>query len=191
MTGISAREHRLMKIVGIGLNKTGTKTLGVCLRHWGFKHRSCDYAAFQMCRNGRINDLLTYMKDYDSFEDWPWPLVYKHIDRAFPSTKFILTRRATAETWFMSLCRHATRKGPSQYRAYVYGHEMPHEHKTEHVDVYESHNRCVRAYFDDRPGQLLEVSWEEGDGWDVLARFLGLERPRIPFPHANSSALKS
>ena len=23
-----------MKIVGVGLNKTGTKTLGTCLRHW-------------------------------------------------------------------------------------------------------------------------------------------------------------
>ena len=180
-----------MKVVGIGLNKTGTKTLGACLRHWGFRHRSCDYEAFQLWRHGRIDDLLRSMEQYDSFEDWPWPLVYRDIDRAFAGTKFILTRRATAETWFASLCRHATRKGPSEYRASIYGHDMPHDRKTEHVAVYERHNRSVRAYFHDRPDQLLEVSWEEGDGWDLLARFLGLAVPRIPFPHANRSALKS
>ena len=93
-----------MKVVGVGLNKTGTKTLGVCLRHWGFKHVSCDYAAFQMWRSGRLHDLLAYAKDYETFEDWPWPLVYRDIDQAFPGTKFILTRRVDAERWFTSIC---------------------------------------------------------------------------------------
>ncbi len=180
-----------VKVVGIGLNKTGTKTLGVCLRHWGFKHVSCDHAAFTLWRTGRLGELLTYAGAYDSFEDWPWPLVYKDIDRAFPGTKFILTRRADAETWFTSVCQHASRKGPSEYRRYIYGHGMPHDHRTDHIEFYDAHNRSVREYFENRPGDFLEVCWEEGSGWDVLASFLAVERPEMTFPHANRSALKA
>ncbi len=33
-----------MKVFGIGLNKTGTTTLGLCLQHWGFRHKSYDLA---------------------------------------------------------------------------------------------------------------------------------------------------
>jgi hypothetical protein len=180
-----------MKVVGVGLNKTGTKTLGVCLRHWGFKHVSCDYAAFQMWRHGRLDELLASAKDYDTFEDWPWPLVYQDIDRAFPGTKFILTRRVDGERWFTSICKHALRKGPSKYRRHIYGHDVPHERRGEYIDFYDAHNRTVRDYFKGRPDQFLEVCWEEGSGWDALASFLALDRPDIPFPHANNSSLRA
>ena len=37
------------------------------------------------------------------------------------------------------------------------------------------------------PDDLLEVCWENGDGWNELATFLGCELPTSPFPHANDS----
>ena len=116
--------------------------------------------------------------------------MYREIDRAFPGTKFILTRRADDERWFTSISKHVLRKGRSKYHRHIYGHDFPHEHKREYIDFYETHNRAVRDYFKDRPDQLLEVCWEEGSGWDALAAFLALDRPDIPFPHANNSALK-
>lgn len=178
-----------MKIVGIGLNKTGTTTLGVCFRQWGLKHISCSQEAFNLWRNANYDDLLVYISEYDSFEDWPWPLIYKVIDEKFPGTKFILTRRKDAEIWFSSLCQHADRTGPTDFRKCIYGYEMPHEHKAAHIRFYENHLDSVRDYFRKRPTDLLEVCWEEGDGWEKLSKFLGFECPNIPFPHANKSPI--
>jgi hypothetical protein len=135
--------------------------------------------------DGDTEELMRWVAEYESFEDWPWPLIYREIDNRFPGTKFLLTRRKDADTWFRSLCRHAERTGPTEIRKQVYGHEMPHGHRDDHVRVYEEHLRSVREYFSDRPDDLLEVCWEEGDGWAVLASFLGFENPGIAFPHEN------
>lgn len=175
-----------MKVAGIGLNKTGTCTLGACFRHWGLRHMSCSREAVELWRNREFPALMAWVAEYDSFEDWPWPLLYREIDQAFPGTKFILTRRKNSETWFRSLCRHAERS-PVDLRKKIYGHEMPHEHKAEHIAFYESHLAAVREYFRDRPGDLLEICWEEGDGWEELATFLGLEKPDIALPHENKT----
>jgi hypothetical protein len=176
-----------MKIVGVGLNKTGTKTLRTCLLYWGFRHLSYSKDAFDSWRHGRYDDLLALVDAYDSFEDWPWPLIFRQIDEKFPNTKFVLTRRKDAETWFSSLCKHADRTGPTDFRKSIYGFEMPHAHKTEHVQFYENHIESVRNYFRNRPADLLEVCWEEGDQWERLSGFLGFDCPKIPFPHANKS----
>lgn len=174
-----------MKIIGAGLNKTGTKTLGACLRYWGFKHRSCSTRAFKLFKGSDFRGLLKIVKEYDSFEDWPWPLIFREIDREFPDSKFILTLRKDPETWFQSLCKHAERTGPTEFRRHIYGHAMPHDHRSEHIRFYESHNRSVEEFFQGRPGKLLKVSWEDGDGWKPLADFLGLEAPDLVFPHEN------
>jgi hypothetical protein len=176
-----------MKVIGIGLNKTGTTTLGVCLKHWGLKHISCSKDAFDLWRREDYPSLLEWIGQYDSFEDWPWPLFYREIDKAYPDAKFILTRRKNPKSWFKSLCKHAERTGPTEFRKYIYGYEMPHGHEREHIRYYTEHNDAVRDYFKDRPRDFLEVCWEEGDGWDQLAPFLGLEKPSVSFPHANKS----
>jgi hypothetical protein len=176
-----------MKIVGIGLNKTGTKTLRACMRHWQLKHISFCPEAFDLWRNNDYSTLMTWVAAFDSFEDWPWPLMFKEIDRTFPGSRFILTRRRSPDVWFESLCRQADRTGPTIFRKYAYGFEMPHNHKREHIRAYEEHLQSVREHFNDRSEALLEVCWEEGSGWTELARFLGFPRPDISFPHENNS----
>ena len=44
----------------------------------------------------------------------------------------------------------------------------------------------VREYFRNRPDDLLEVCWENNDGWDKLCTFLEVDKPTIAFPHANA-----
>lgn len=179
-----------MKIIGIGLNKTGTTTLGVCFKFWGFNHISFCETAFNLYINGDYESLLGLVGRYDSFEDWPWPMIYNDIDKKYPGSKFILTVRKDSDIWYQSLCEHAKRTGPTKYRMKIYGYEMPNEYEREHIQFYENHNKSVREYFKDRPQDLLEVCWETGDGWRELAEFLNLDIPRIPFPHANKSPLQ-
>jgi hypothetical protein len=176
-----------MKIIGVGLNKTGTKTLGACLRHWGFKHISFSVRAFSLFKRSDFLGLFKVIRKYDSFEDWPWPLIFREIDGEFPESRFILTLRESPEVWFRSLCNHAKRTGPTEFRTHIYGYAMPHHHKSEHIRFYENHNRAVQEFFQGRPEKLLTVCWENGEGWKPLVDFLGLPAPDTPFPHENKN----
>ncbi len=174
-----------MKIFGIGLNKTGTKTLGTCLKHFGNRHISCDFNSLKLYSAGNFAAVCEIIDQYDSFEDWPWPLMYELLDKNYPDGKFILTVRKSPEIWFQSLVKHANRTGKTEFRKVAYGHEMPHGFKEEHIAFYKKHNQDVLEYFSNKPGKLLKVCWENGDGWKEICPFLEKEIPGIPFPHDN------
>ena len=128
------------KVIGVGLNKTGTKTLASYLEEWGYRNRSYDLEAFNKFREGRIEELLDEMEHSDSFEDWPWPMMYREIAERYPDAKFILTRRKSPETWYRSLCQMAIRRGPFvDFEQHIYGYSMPHGRKEEHLTYYKHH----------------------------------------------------
>jgi hypothetical protein len=174
-----------MKIFGIGLNKTGTKTLGECFKVFGFNNKSFDMGLLLEVSRGNLDGVFNAIDMFDSFEDWPWPLLYKQLDIIYKDAKFILTVRKDPQTWFESLCRHAERTGPTEARKIAYNHEMPHKHEADHIQIYNRHNEEVGNYFFGREGKLLRICWEDGDGWGELAHFLNLPIPVIPFPHKN------
>lgn len=171
------------KVFGVGLNRTGTKTLAACLSRWSACHRSFDAAAFDWWHAGNVGQMVNTARAFQTFEDWPWAIAYADLDAAFPNAQYILTRRRTADEWFGSLCRHAERTGPTRFRKAVYGHEMPHAFRAHHISVYERHLEDVRRRFASREGRFLEVCWDEGDGWANLAKFLSMDEPDEPLPH--------
>jgi hypothetical protein len=178
-----------MKIVGIGLNKTGTTTLGIALETLGYDVIGCKRKNFQLWRAGHFDSLLNgVMEDYDAFEDWPWPLMFRRIDQHFEDhVRFILTRRKSAEAWYQSLVKHARSTGPTEYRRVVYGFPLPETNPQAHKQFYEEHLHSVRSYFKEKPHKLLEVAWDEGHGWEELCTFLNRAVPNKPFPHARRS----
>lgn len=180
-----------MKVFGIGLNKTGTTTLASCLKVLGYKHCPYDINVIRAWYRQDIRALMQRVEKYESFEDWPWPLVYRELEQFYPESKFILTTRKSPEIWFKSICQHADRYGPSVERKMIYHYFMPHRAKDKHIAFYEKHNNLVRAYFEDKPDKLLEVCWEDGDSWDKVCTFLQKEVPSTSFPHDNSSKLQS
>jgi len=174
-----------MKIFGIGLNKTGTTTLGECFKLLGFSNIGCEPDIFRLYKENDFNGLFDVIQKYESFEDWPWPMIYKEIDKAFPESKFILTIRKSADVWYNSLCKYAERSGPTEYREVIYGYTMPHDYCKHHISFYNSHNHNVRKYFEDKRDNFLEVCWEKGHGWDELCAFLNMNIPLKKFPYAN------
>ncbi len=176
-----------MKVLGVGLHKTGTTTLGACLKHFGLKHQAWTAEGFGMWIDNRHEELLKIAEQYDSFEDFPWALMYEQFDREFPGTRFILTRRIDGETWFRSVCNHSKGTGPHEVNLHVYGNELPYGQQAEYIAIYENHMKEVRTYFKDRPQDFLEVCWEAGDGWNEICGFLGVDIPDMPFPHCNPS----
>jgi Sulfotransferase domain len=177
------------KVFGLGLNKTGTTTLGRCLKRLGFDHLSCRRDLLIAYRENRIADVFFVVDKYESFEDWPYPLMYRELfDRYGSDAKFILTTRSSSSAWLDSLKHHSLGTHPDNHcRLLAYGYNYPHGYENEHVEFYNAHNRAVREFFRNRnaSSQLVELCWESGQGWRELCEFLGLEPPADDFPHAN------
>lgn len=138
--------------------------------------------------DGNIESVLSMMDEFESFEDWPWPLVYKEAFVRYPNAKFILTTRLSDDVWYDSLSGHVLRRKGGEdfkYRKYIYGYENPLENKQRHIDVYRKHNNEVRSFFSENNENFLEICWEKGDGWEKLCGFLDEPVPNISLPHAN------
>lgn len=178
-------------VFGVGLQKTGTTTLGDALRIWGFKHQSYSDRGCHMYANGAIQELLEWSDHFESCDDVPWLMLYRELEQRHPNARFILTRRSNPNAWFRSLCKHSQRMGaykPSLVmNKAIYGRADPENDKAGSIQIYHKHLEEVRDWFRPRPQKLIELCWEEGDAWEELAQFLGLEAPNAPFPHSNKA----
>jgi len=188
---LKLRPVRTAKVVGIGLPKTGTTSLGYCFRRFGFKHQTFDMDLALKVKRNQIDDVLRVAQKHEAFEDWPWFLLYKEFDRRFPNSKFILTLRKDTETYVRSLQAHHEREG-IRNKDWVKPHWWDEVHGQEPAQWdydysarrYENHNRAVLEYFAGRINKdLLVVCWETGDGWETLSHFLKKGAPDEPFPH--------
>ncbi|MEE2691200.1 MAG: sulfotransferase [Pseudomonadota bacterium] len=180
------------KIFGIGLNKTGTSSLGAAGGLLGLRCKTWDRRLFQNAIVDGERELLWETIDrYDVFEDFPYPLLYEEIDARYPGSAFILTRRSDPQAWLRSLKAHAMRARPSsRTHKIVYGFQYPHGREQAFLDFYERHNEKARRYFAARPADFLEIAWEEEKDWRRLCGFLGAAAPDAPLPRANASASK-
>ncbi len=188
---VKLRPVRASKVVGIGLPKTGTTSLGYCFRRFGFKHQTYDMDLALKVKRNQVEDVLREAEKHESFEDWPWFLLYQEFDRRFPNTKFILTLRKDTATYVRSLQGHHEREG-IRNKDWVKPHWWDEVHGMQPAEWdyeysaqrYENHNRAVLEYFAGRINKdLLVVCWENGDSWDALSRFLAKRAPDEPFPH--------
>lgn len=185
------RPVRATKIVGIGLPKTGTTSLGYCFRRLGFKHRTYDMDLALQAKRNQLDNVIEEARKYEAFEDWPWFMVYRELDREFPNSKFILTLRKDTATYVTSLRGHHEREGirtEDFVKPYWWDEVFEVEPSAwdyqKSADRYERHNRQVLEYFADRINKdLLVVCWEDGDGWMKLCNFLNARMPNEQFPH--------
>ena len=179
------------KIFGIGLNKTGTTTLGRVLMDMGKKHCSCRLDILNECREGKFEKFFETISRRESFEDWPWPLYFRLIDCYFPNSKFILTTRISVDVWLESLKKHSLRTGKRHCRSLAYGLEYPHLDEKYMKDFYTNHNNYVRDYFKGRNNDFLEICWERGDDLEKVYKFLNKPiTENLSIPHLNKSTSK-
>ncbi len=175
------------KVFGIGLNKTGTTTLKLALRKLGFDHSRRQTTLARAWMKREFAPIFAEADKHDSFEDWPWPLMYRELWQHYgPSARYILTRRQSPEVWVESLKKHAERTSGVMLRQGIFGYPFPHGVETEHMAFYQQHLDEVRAFFADKPNCFLELCWEEGDGWAELCAFLNEPVPNTKLPHGNS-----
>jgi len=182
-----------MKVFGIGLNKTGTTSLGKGLEDLGFNnHIGCSWALTQKWHEDDIASIIKEANNFNNFQDWPWPLIFKELYHEFDDAKFIMTIRSSPEAWYDSLCKHSIMTGPTDFRKLIYGYYMPHDFKTEHLNFYNEHNKQVIDFFkENAPDKLLVISLEDGNNWEKLCEFLKKDIPKTEFPFLNRSPEKN
>ena len=189
---MSKMNYQPQKVFGIGLNKTGTSTLGMCLKKLGYRCTSCSRELLHdVVINKDFQAVKETVQQYDGFEDWPWPIIYKELDELFPGSKFILTTRKNSQAWLKSLTKYSMRTRPFHHcRKLAYGFNYPQFKQREHLAFYENHNDQVRNYFSGREEDFIELCWENMGGWQGLCEFLDKPIPPEPLPHINANKNK-
>ena len=177
------------KVFGIGLNKTGTSSLKRALITLGYVHCDIRGQLTHKFFKGQVDYIFDTAAEFDSFEDWPWPLMYRRIFEEYgDSVRYILTRRRTPEDWLESLKAHSLLTNPDNNpRKKIFGYDYPHGAEAQHIVFYNRHLTEVRQFFADQNAShlLCEVCWEEGSGWAEVCGFLNEPIPALPFPHVN------
>ncbi|MEY4572253.1 MAG: hypothetical protein RLZ10_1479 [Bacteroidota bacterium] len=171
-----------MKIFGVGLPKTGTTSLYHALNLLGYKpHISWTQDASNLFGDGKIHDLIKIANLYQSFEDYPWCMIYRELDIAFPGSKFIGTRRNNINVWAESRIRHSFYIDGEDFRG-------KNNYISEQKNLYTKHYDDLRSYFKKRPKDYIELCWEEGDDWNKLCTFLDRDIPEFDFPNIGKSS---
>ena len=183
--GLGRERCRGAKVFCIGFHKTGTTSMMDALTMLGYNVTGPNHV-FDRDIASKLDRVVTELSHkYDAFQDNPWPLVYRKMDRLHPGSKFILTLR-DEEKWFESNRKHFRGKS-TPMRELIYGPGAAHPRGNE--ELYKQrlrrHNREVMEYFKDRPDDLLVIDVTRNPSWEPLCSFLGRPVPAEPFPHAN------
>jgi len=184
------------KVFCIGFHKTGTTSMRVLLEALGYRvqghHGVRDAAFVERLRAGDLGELLELAREHDAFEDNPWPIFFRELDRHFPGSQFILTVRDPA-SWVRSAVDSFGRQpGPGTVmRELVYGFGSPVGHEDVYRSRFERHQREVREHFRGREEDLLVVDLAEPEALARICGFLGKPPPFERMPHANRGPASS
>lgn len=202
------------KVFCIGRNKTGTTSLAMALSDLGFvlgHQATAERLTDRYYFSRDFRPIIAYCHFGQAFQDVPfsWPDTYRHLDAAFPQSKFILTVRQSSDEWYRSISRfHAKKFGQNGqlptaldlkragYRRPGFMYNTVRVHGTPDDDPYnrgmmkehyERHNADVKAHFRGRPKQLLVLDVAAEGAYQRLIDFLGVDSSRTRFPWENKT----
>jgi len=193
LSGLSNYPNNYQKVFGIGLSRTGTKSLTLALNILGTSviHYPDNAATCHDLMTGNYD--FSVLQDFQGITDITVAPYYAQLDKLFPGSKFILTTRDRTD-WLNSMEAHwqnkpiledgkidATKMQIRRFlRAAVYGTYTFDRERLSYV--HDLHHRNVLEYFRDRPQDLLVINICRGEGWDKLAPFLKQPLPTRMFP---------
>lgn len=202
-----------MKIVGVGVGRTGTLSLKAALERLGFGpcfhgRHVLDHPdrlpLWRAAAAGEPVDWGALFAGYSSTVDWPGAALWRPLASAFPAAKVILTVR-DAESWYDSVYRTIFRMfgyGPPDARVAEARRIVP------GLDVFTAFHRqmiwdgffagrfadreyAMLVYEEHNAAVIREVPADRllvitpDAGWEPLCEFLRVPVPDEPYPHLN------
>ena len=171
----------MLKILGVGLSRTGTRSLAEALRILGYNtlHWAPERLRDTVDGNTAKPEVRKY-DDVDAVVDIPAAYFWRELDREYPGLKFILTVRER-DSWLESVAKHYARIGPvdPNLQAMVYGSTkvIPWLYWRHYV----THTGTLMKTFG--PDRLLVMDILQDPSWQRLCWFLNKPIPDVPFPH--------
>ncbi len=179
-----ARKQALKpRVFCVGWHKTGTTTLGLALLQLGYSVVGCRMDMVHPLVRGDLETVIRTAGEFDALQDIPWAALFRELDAAYPGSKFILLER-DEESWLASATRHF-KDAEIPLHKWLYGEGRLAGNEALYLERFRRHNREVKAYFADRPRDLLVMKLADGDSWPLLCEFLDCPVPTARFPHEN------
>ena len=184
------------RIFGVGMHKTGTTSLHAALNILGFDcvHWKSARWAKAICEQIRATGRSATLERHYAVTDYPVPLFYRELDRAYSGSKFILTVRNELQ-WLDSVRRHWSYEH-NRYRAQWDTDYFTHRLHTEiygqrqfdadlFLTKYRAHNAAVTRHFDGR-SDFMVLDIDAGGCWQKLCAFLDRPVPPVQYPIENA-----
>lgn len=177
-----------MKIFGIGVAKTGTRTLAKALKILGYKsvHVECNVmnvTTVNGCDSFSIKDNI--LKNNEAIVGTPLSPCFKMLANKYPDSLFILTIRES-EKWLKSCSISFTEKLPmdDRHRAlhrWLYDSILYDREKF--LKGYINYVKKILTFFENNNNRLFSYDICAGNEWEPLCDFLSKNIPDRPFPH--------
>ncbi len=193
-----------MKVIGVGVGRTGTYSLKLALERLGFGpchhmeevifNPPLHVPLWTAALRGRPDWPAIY-RGYASAVDWPTAGFFRELNAVYPAARFVLTHRSL-ESWIQSFT--ATIYKLSTGEVPVPPHMTPFLAMAGGViartgfpigldaaglgRAFAAHAEAVKATI---PSDRLLV-YQVKEGWGPLCAFLGVEEPAEPFPRTNT-----
>ena len=196
-----------MKIICVGIGKTGTTSISKALRHLGYTVFDWEEQVFDfqdhwvdVFQNGAQLDVKRVYQHADAVVDAPGNFFWEEILEAYPDSKVILSEREE-DSWLKSLVnqlqvfeavisrRFLVVLSPTSRKQIfiLYSHLTAILGSADPKSAcvlrtrYRMHNHRVKSLVP--PEKLLVYNVKQG--WKPLCDFLGCEVPTVAFPHEN------
>jgi len=177
----------MLKILGVGLPRTGTNSMCEALRILGYN--AIHHAPERIPLDINLGRDFAVYNDVDAVLDAPACYFQRELTQVYQPLKYILTVRDDKD-WWESIRAHSVRileQGDEQHVAYtkrlhamLFGCEIP--HRWLYLRAYRRHNQQMWELLPKPQTLTIDVTRE---GWEPLCRFLGREVPDAPFPWNN------
>ena len=204
-----------IKVIGIGLPRTGTTSLKNALEILGFT--PCYHITETVMHNREFNHNHVFkwvdafnretsepipwdelLQHYQAACDYPTSPYFEELFKQYPAAKYVLTLRPEAE-WLKSYKvlrhnhRHVRRFAPIFQRAKKLMEMIEHlDSKLYGADQSDENLLRVFKEYNQKAENLIPAEQllvlQPGDGWEPLCEFLQVEVPDLPYPRSNEGA---
>ena len=187
-----------LSVIGAGFGRTGTLSMKLALEALGFGpcHHMADVlsnpdqlAQWRNVAQGNLPNWDSILEGYKSAVDWPTAYYWRELSKHYPDAKIILTVRSP-ESWYESFSKTILQTIGPENNPLSFGVKIINQaifngrpdDRAQAIAAYEKNTMDVKAAFS--ADRLL--TFELGDGWNPLCKFLNKPIPTNPFPKNNS-----
>ncbi len=188
-----------LSLIGAGFGRTGTDSMKMALEQLGLGRchhmrevlgnpKQQEY--WRTAAEGGLVDWDEIFEGFGCSVDWPSAFFWRELAEYYPEAKILLTVRSS-ESWYNSFSNtilqalkskeRTSTLGPKLIGQRVFGDRA--DDREYAIGIFEQNTADVQAAFG--PDRLL--TYQIGDGWEPLCRFLGKSVPDTSFPRTNST----